>query len=64
MLARAAWVESVMTSGNKDVLAVQTLRNSMIARRRRLPTIAVSGARAGPVANGFAVVTFLLRHRR
>lgn len=29
--ARAAWVESVMASGNKDVLAVQTLRNSTMA---------------------------------
>ena len=29
-LARAAWVESVMTAGNKDVLAVQTLRNSIM----------------------------------
>ena len=45
--ARAAWVETVMTGSNKDVLAVQTLRNSMIARRRRLPTIAVSGAQIG-----------------
>ncbi len=29
-LARAAWVETVMTSANKDVLAVQTLRNSIM----------------------------------
>jgi uncharacterized membrane protein len=29
-LARAAWVETVMTSGNKDILAVQTLRNSIM----------------------------------
>ena len=29
-LARAAWVETVMTAGNKDVLAVQTLRNSIM----------------------------------
>ena len=29
-LTRAAWVETVMTSGNKDVLAVQTLRNSIM----------------------------------
>jgi uncharacterized membrane protein len=29
-LARAAWVESIMTAGNKDVLAVQTLRNSIM----------------------------------
>jgi uncharacterized membrane protein len=29
-LARAEWVESVMTAGNKDVLAVQTLRNSIM----------------------------------
>lgn len=29
-LARAAWVESVMSSTNKDVLAVQTLRNSIM----------------------------------
>jgi len=29
-LARAEWVESVMTTGNKDVLAVQTLRNSIM----------------------------------
>ncbi len=29
-LSRAAWVETVMTSGNKDVLAVQTLRNSIM----------------------------------
>ena len=29
-LARAAWVESVMTAGTKDVLAVQTLRNSIM----------------------------------
>jgi uncharacterized membrane protein len=29
--ARAAWVESIMTSTNKDVLAVQTLRNSTMA---------------------------------
>ena len=28
--SRAAWVESVMTAGNKDVLAVQTLRNSIM----------------------------------
>lgn len=28
--ARAAWVESVMTQSNKDVLAVQTLRNSIM----------------------------------
>jgi uncharacterized membrane protein len=28
--ARAAWVETVMTTGNKDVLAVQTLRNSIM----------------------------------
>jgi hypothetical protein len=29
-MARAAWVETVMTSPNKDVLAVQTLRNSIM----------------------------------
>ena len=29
-LARAAWVETVMTAANKDVLAVQTLRNSIM----------------------------------
>ena len=29
-LARAAWVETVMTTSNKDVLAVQTLRNSIM----------------------------------
>lgn len=29
--ARTAWVVSVMASGNKDVLAVQTLRNSTMA---------------------------------
>ena len=29
-LARAAWVETVMTTGGKDVLAVQTLRNSIM----------------------------------
>lgn len=29
--ARAAWVETVMSSGNKDILAVQTLRNSTMA---------------------------------
>jgi uncharacterized membrane protein len=29
-LARAAWVETIMTSGNKEVLAVQTLRNSIM----------------------------------
>src|SRR3954471_16653064 len=29
-LTRAAWVETVMTAGNKDVLAVQTLRNSIM----------------------------------
>jgi uncharacterized membrane protein len=29
-LTRAAWVETVMTTGNKDVLAVQTLRNSIM----------------------------------
>ena len=29
-LARAAWVETVMSTGNKDVLAVQTLRNSIM----------------------------------
>ncbi|MDB5811673.1 MAG: hypothetical protein JWN94_3795 [Betaproteobacteria bacterium] len=29
-LSRAAWVETVMTAGNKDVLAVQTLRNSIM----------------------------------
>ena len=29
-LARAAWVETIMTAGNKDVLAVQTLRNSIM----------------------------------
>ena len=29
-LARAAWVETVMTTGNKDVLAIQTLRNSIM----------------------------------
>jgi uncharacterized membrane protein len=28
--ARAAWVETVMTTGSKDVLAVQTLRNSIM----------------------------------
>lgn len=28
--ARAAWVETVMTGSNKDVLAVQTLRNSIM----------------------------------
>jgi uncharacterized membrane protein len=28
--SRAAWVETVMTSDNKDVLAVQTLRNSIM----------------------------------
>jgi uncharacterized membrane protein len=28
--ARAAWVETVMSAGNKDVLAVQTLRNSIM----------------------------------
>lgn len=30
-IARTAWVETIMTSGNKDVLAVQTLRNSTMA---------------------------------
>jgi len=30
-LARARWVEWVMREGNKDVLAVQTLRNSVMA---------------------------------
>ena len=29
-LSRAAWVETIMTSPNKDVLAVQTLRNSIM----------------------------------
>jgi uncharacterized membrane protein len=29
-LSRAAWVETVMATGNKDVLAVQTLRNSIM----------------------------------
>lgn len=29
-LARSAWVENVMTSGDKDVLAVQTLRNAIM----------------------------------
>ena len=29
-LARAAWVETVMSASNKDVLAVQTLRNSIM----------------------------------
>jgi uncharacterized membrane protein len=29
-LTRAAWVQSVMAAGNKDVLAVQTLRNSIM----------------------------------
>src|SRR3954469_22085842 len=29
-LSRAAWVETIMTSANKDVLAVQTLRNSIM----------------------------------
>ena len=28
--SRAAWVETIMTSSNKDVLAVQTLRNSIM----------------------------------
>jgi hypothetical protein len=28
--ARAAWVETIMSAGNKDVLAVQTLRNSIM----------------------------------
>lgn len=28
--SRAAWVETIMTSNNKDVLAVQTLRNSIM----------------------------------
>ena len=28
--ARAAWVETIMKGGNKDVLAVQTLRNSIM----------------------------------
>lgn len=29
-IARAAWVETVIAAGNKDVLAVQTLRNSIM----------------------------------
>ncbi len=29
-LARSAWVENIMKSGNKDVLAVQTLRNAIM----------------------------------
>lgn len=29
-LSRAAWVETIMTANNKDVLAVQTLRNSIM----------------------------------
>lgn len=29
-LARSAWVESVMKSGEKDILAVQTLRNAIM----------------------------------
>ena len=29
-LARAAWVETIMSAPNKDVLAVQTLRNSIM----------------------------------
>ena len=28
--ARAAWVETIMNAGNKDILAVQTLRNSIM----------------------------------
>jgi hypothetical protein len=28
-LARAAWVETIMTTANREVLAVQTLRNSI-----------------------------------
>ena len=28
--ARAAWVDAVMSAGNKDILAVQTLRNSIM----------------------------------
>jgi len=31
MIARARWVETVMASGKMDVLAVQTLRNSVMA---------------------------------
>ena len=30
-IARTAWVESVMSDGNKEVMAVQTLRNSTMA---------------------------------
>src|SRR5688572_27121031 len=30
-LARTAWVEHVMKSGDRDILAVQTLRNSTMA---------------------------------
>jgi len=29
-LARSAWVENVMQAGNKDILAVQTLRNAIM----------------------------------
>lgn len=29
-LARSAWVENIMTAGNKDLLAVQTLRNAIM----------------------------------
>ncbi|MEW5943155.1 MAG: DUF599 domain-containing protein [Pseudomonadota bacterium] len=31
VIARTAWVDSIMQSGNKDLLAVQTLRNSTMA---------------------------------
>ena len=31
MIARARWVQTVMASGKMDVLAVQTLRNSVMA---------------------------------
>jgi len=39
-LVRSAWVENIMNSGNRDIMAVQTLRNAIMGplsslRRRR-----------------------------
>jgi uncharacterized membrane protein len=64
--ARAAWVETIMSAGNKDVLAVQTLRNSIMgatflsstAVLLIIGTLTLSGQRENLVSTWHALNVF------
>jgi uncharacterized membrane protein len=69
-LARSAWVESIMASGNKEVLAVQTLRNSIMGPTFLASTavlliigvlsLSVQGGRFGPGAQALSLTKLIL----